>query len=251
MSVIRVQKNKNYTVMSNVHLRDKRLSLKAKGLLSMILALPDDWTYSINGLVSICKENGTAVKTALSELKECGYLRVTKLNPNETKSGRFEYVYDVFEEPQEKESQAEEKQDTENLYLENIALYKDTEKSNTKVLNTDRLNTDYQRIIDLYHEHCPSLPKIVKLTDVRKRAIRTRLKTYTEDDLITAFDKAEASDFLRKGSGTWNGASFDWIMNPRNLVKILEGNYDNRPQTGKEQELDSFYDMANDWAKKN
>lgn len=108
-----------------------------------------------------------------------------------------------------------------------------------------------KNVIDLYHEHCPSLPKIVKLTDVRKRAIRTRLKTYTEDDLITAFDKAEASDFLRKGSGTWNGASFDWIMNPRNLVKILEGNYDNRPQTGKEQELDLFYDMANDWAKKN
>lgn len=250
MSVIRVQKNKNYTVMSNVHLRDKRLSLKAKGLLSMILALPDDWTYSVNGLVSICKENETAVKTALSELKECGYLRVTKLKPNETESGRFEYVYDIFEEPQEEESQAEEKQGIENLCLENTALYKDTEKSNIKVLNTDRLNTDSQRIVNLYHEHCPSLPKIVKLTDVRKKAIRTRLKTYTEDDLVTAFDKAEASDFLRKGSGTWNGASFDWIMNPRNIVKILEGNYDNRPHNGKEQELDSFYDMANDWAKK-
>lgn len=108
-----------------------------------------------------------------------------------------------------------------------------------------------KNVIDLYHEHCPSLPKIVKLTDVRKRAIRARLKTYTENDLVTAFDKAEASDFLRKGSGTWNGASFDWIMNPRNLVKILEGNYDNKTTRGKEQELDLFYDMANDWAKKN
>lgn len=121
-------------------------------------------------------------------------------------------------------------------------------------INNIKNNIDdniYNHVIDIYHEHCPSLPKIVKLTDVRKKAIRTRLKTYTEDDLVTAFDKAEASDFLRKGSGTWNGASFDWIMNPRNIVKILEGNYDNRPQTGKEQELDSFYDMANDWAKKN
>lgn len=108
----------------------------------------------------------------------------------------------------------------------------------------------YSRVIDLYHEHCPSLPKIVKLTDARKKTIRTRLKTYTEDDLVAAFDKVEASDFLRKGSGTWHGASFDWIMNPRNIVKILEGNYDNRPQNGKGQELDSFYDMANDWAKK-
>lgn len=251
MSVIRVQKNRNYTVMSNVHLKDKRLSLKAKGLLSMILSFPDDWNYSVNGLVSVCKENITAVKSAMNELKEYGYLKVTKLNPNETESGRFEYVYDIFEQPQDEETQAEEKQEVQNLYLENNTLYKDTKKTNTKELNTNRLNTDYNKIVALYHEHCPSLPKVVKLTDVRKRAIKTRLKTYTEDDLVTAFDKAEASDFLRKGSGTWNGASFDWIMNPRNIVKILEGNYDNRPQTEKEQELDSFYDMANEWAKKN
>lgn len=105
----------------------------------------------------------------------------------------------------------------------------------------------YSHVIELYHEHCPSLPKIVKLTDVRKRAIRARLKTYTEDDLVMAFDKAEASDFLKKGSGTWNGASFDWIMNPRNIVKILEGNYDNRSKS----DLDTFYQMADGWAKKN
>lgn len=248
MSVIRVQKNKNYTVMSNVHLKDKRLSLKAKGLLSMILSFPDDWNYSINGLVAVCKENVTAVKSALNELKECGYLKVTKLNPNETESGHFEYVYDIFEQPQSEETQAEENQGIENLYLENPAIYKDTNKSSTKELNTNRLNTDYQRIIRLYHEHCPSLPKVVKLTDVRKRTIKTRLKTYTEDDLITAFDKAEASEFLRNGSGTWNGATFDWILNARNIVKILEGNYDNKGNR-KGQELDSFYDMANDWAK--
>ena len=125
---------------------------------------------------------------------------------------------------------------------------KDIDNKNNNIDN----NIDIcKNVIDLYHEHCPSLPKIVKLTDVRKRAIRARLKTYTENDLVTAFDKAEASDFLRKGSGTWNGASFDWIMNPRNIVKILEGNYDNKTTRGKEQELDLFYDMANDWAKKN
>ena len=247
MSVIRVQKNRNYTVMSNVHLKDVRLSLKAKGLLSMILSLPDDWTYSVNGLVSICKENETAVKTALSELKQHGYLRVTKLKPNETESGRFEYVYDVFEEPQSKEIQLEEKQGIENLPVENNALYKETKKTNTKELNTNRYNTDYQKIVDLYHEHCPSLPKVVKLTEARKKSIRARLKTYTENDLAIAFDKAEESDFLKKGSGTWNGASFDWILNERNIVKILEGNYDNRSRS----DLDTFYQMADGWAKKN
>ena len=56
--------------MSNVHLKDNRLTLKAKGLLSVCLALPDDWDYSIAGLVAICKENETAVKTAMKELKD-------------------------------------------------------------------------------------------------------------------------------------------------------------------------------------
>lgn len=103
----------------------------------------------------------------------------------------------------------------------------------------------YSNIVELYHEHCPSLPKVVKITDARRKAIKARLKNYTEGDLIIAFDKAEASGFLRKGSGTWNGASFDWIMNERNIVKILEGNYDNKP---KQKMLDSFYEMASEWA---
>lgn len=72
MSVIRVHKSKNFTVMSNVHLRDKNLSLKSKGLLSMMLSLPDDWEYSIAGLCKICKENETAIKSSINELKYFG-----------------------------------------------------------------------------------------------------------------------------------------------------------------------------------
>lgn len=72
--IFRIEKNKNYTTMSNLHLKDKNLSLKAKGLLSMMLSLPNDWDYSIQGLASICKENETAINTTLKELKEMGYL---------------------------------------------------------------------------------------------------------------------------------------------------------------------------------
>lgn len=96
-SVCRVNKNENYTVMSNYHLKSKNLSLKAIGLLSKVLSLPNDWDYSISGLSSICKEKETAIKAALDELKEWGYLVVTKLMPNETESGRIEYVYDFYE----------------------------------------------------------------------------------------------------------------------------------------------------------
>ena len=65
MSVFRINKNDNYTVMSNYHLKDKNLTYKAKGLLSFMLSLPDDWDYSMNGLVAISKENISAIRSAL------------------------------------------------------------------------------------------------------------------------------------------------------------------------------------------
>ena len=89
---------------------------------------------------------------------------------------------------------------------------------------------DYQKIIDLYHTNCPSLPKVTKITDARKKLINARLKDYSEDDLEKAFKEAEASDFLTGRNGKWGGASFDWIMNTNNIVKILEGNYKNKPE---------------------
>lgn len=114
MSVFKINKTKDYTVMSNHHLRDKSLSLKAKGLLSQMLSLPEDWDYTIQGLCSINKENETAINSTLKELKDNGYLIVTKKMPNETKSGRIEYVYDIYETPK----QEGEKQDLENLGVE-------------------------------------------------------------------------------------------------------------------------------------
>ena len=122
MAVIRVNKTRDYTIMSNTHFKEKGMSLKAKGLLSLMLSLPDDWEYSIRGLVSICKENETAIKNTLSELKEFGYLRVTKMMPNETSSGRIEYRYDVFETPQKVESLPKGKQGVENLPVENLPV---------------------------------------------------------------------------------------------------------------------------------
>lgn len=151
MSIIRVNKDKNYTVMSNIHLNDKTISLKAKGLLSVILSLPPTWNYSIEGLVSICVEHRTGVVSALNELKKHGYVKVTKLMPNETKSGRIEYIYDIYEKPQNTEKQDMKKQGAENLGIEFLGVEKqdienqlqlNTNKSNTKELNTNKLNTN-------------------------------------------------------------------------------------------------------------
>ena len=97
--VVRVNKTHDYTVMSNHHLMNRNLSLKAKGLLSVILALPDEWQYSVAGLAAISKEKESSINTALKELKENGYLVVIKKMPNETISGRIEYEWHFYEMP--------------------------------------------------------------------------------------------------------------------------------------------------------
>ena len=151
MSVFRVNKDKNYTVMSNYHLRDKQMSLKAKGLLSIMLSLPEDWDYTIRGLVCICKEGETAVKSTLNELKKLGYLYIEKQLPNETESGRLEYIYNIYENPK----QAPKKQEVENhplvfqplesQHIENpVQLNKDNQKKNNKIFNNNQSNQSYQ-----------------------------------------------------------------------------------------------------------
>lgn len=131
MAVFRVQKTRDYTVMSNYHLKDKALSLKAKGLLSVMLSLPEDWDYSIEGLVAISKEGITAIKATLKELKECGYLQIIK---ERTSKGTYEYIYDIFEKPQI------EKPGVENPPMDNPPVDNQlqliTKESNTKELNT-------------------------------------------------------------------------------------------------------------------
>lgn len=97
MAKFTIEKNKNYTIMSNYHLQDKNLSYKAKGLLSFMLSLPEDWDYSINGLVAISKEGVKAIKNILQELQKYGYL-VIKKKQNEI--GQFEYDYLIYEYPE-------------------------------------------------------------------------------------------------------------------------------------------------------
>lgn len=97
MAVFKIEKNSNYTVMSNYHLQDRNLSYKAKGLLSFMLSLPDDWDYSINGLVSISKEGIKAVKAILKELQDNGYLVINK---NRNIHGQYEYQYLIYEQPE-------------------------------------------------------------------------------------------------------------------------------------------------------
>lgn len=96
MSVFKIEKNKNFTIMSNYHLRDKNLSYKAKGLLSFMLSLPDDWDYSLKGLCAISKENKDAIRSTLKELQDNHYLEIEKVRGEK---GYFEYNYLIYEKP--------------------------------------------------------------------------------------------------------------------------------------------------------
>ena len=136
MSVIKVEKTNGYTVMSNVHLKDKNLSFKAKGLLSMIFSLPKDWEYSIQGLVAISKESDKAVRNTLKELELNNYLTRKRINGN---NGKFEYEYTVYERPQQSKPYEHLPYTPKGHTVEGHTL-KDTQL-NTKELNTKELNT--------------------------------------------------------------------------------------------------------------
>ena len=97
MAVFRVERTRDYTVMSNYHLRDKNLSLKAKGLLSQMLSLPEDWDYTLAGLSYINRESIDAIRTAVWELEKAGYIR--RSQSRDDKGKMAEMVYTIYEQP--------------------------------------------------------------------------------------------------------------------------------------------------------
>lgn len=98
MAIFRVERTRDYTVMCNYHLRDQNLSLKAKGLLSMMLSLPDDWNYTTKGLATICKEGVEAIGTGLKELEKAGYIVRRLLRGDHGRITDTEYI--IYERPQ-------------------------------------------------------------------------------------------------------------------------------------------------------
>lgn len=210
MAVIRVNKTKNYTVMSNHHFKNKEMSLKAKGLLSLILSLPDTWDYSIAGLVAICKESESSVVSALNELKSMGYLVVKKLYPNETKSGRIEYIYDIYEEPikQPLEKQGVENQGIEIQDIENRGQL-NTNKLNTNKLNTKELNTKH--IDELFDKFWGIYPKKIG----KKCAYNSFKKIKNLDE---EFDKIiQVVEFLKQ-SKNWKKNNGQFIPYPTTFL---------------------------------
>lgn len=164
MAVIRVNNTKGFAVMSNYHFQDKEISLKAKGLLGLMLSLPSNWDYSVNGLVAIVKENKAAVQTALKELEEHKYLKRTRV---QDETGRFDYIYDIYEKPYDKlpctENRCTDIQCTEVECTENQPQI-NTNKQNTNKQNTKELNTNEY-----------------KEKNIKKESVNSVIAEYTEN----------------------------------------------------------------------
>ena len=148
MAVFRIERTRDYTVMSNHHLRDKALSLKSKGLLSMMLSLPEDWNYTTRGLAKICKEGVDAIGGALRELESAGYIVRHQMRDRQGRISDTEYV--IYEQPQPKAPDTPQPDtaspDTENPYLADPDTEKpaelNIEKSKTQKSNTQGPSTD-------------------------------------------------------------------------------------------------------------
>lgn len=97
MAVFRIEKTRDYTVMSNHHLRNAQMSLKSKGLLSMMLSLPEDWNYTNRGLAKICKGGTDSIGSALKELEQAGYIVRNRLRDSKGKIVDVKYV--IYEMP--------------------------------------------------------------------------------------------------------------------------------------------------------
>ena len=143
MAVFRIERTRDYTVMSNHHLRNANLSLKAKGLLSMMLSLPEDWNYTTRGLAKICKEGVDAIGAALRELEAAGYIVRHKLRDRQGRISDTEYV--IYEQPQLRKPDTDSP-DTENPYMDKPDTEKpaelNIEKSNTQKSITHGSSTD-------------------------------------------------------------------------------------------------------------
>lgn len=217
MAVIKRVKNKNYTVMSNYHLRDKDLSLKAKGMMSIMLGLPDDWDYSINGLETLSADGNKSVRSCLKELEENKYLQRKKIrNENGT---IVDWEYTIYEYPQDNLSHVQTPH-VQNAHVENGAQL-NTYKQSTKELNTKEYKENIkesEEIIEYLNRHANTNYR--SSSNKTKKLIHARLaEGYTVIDFETV---------IKKKCDEWLGTDYEKYLRPETLFGTKFENYLNQ-----------------------
>ena len=207
MSVIRVEKNNNYTTMNNHHFRNRELSLKAKGVMSLMLSLPDDWDYTIKGLATLSKDGVDSVRSALKELEEQGYLTMKRVRNEQGHLTSSEYVL--------KEIPNSEKPISENPISENPILENPTQLNTniTKYLGNKVLtkestkNNIYSPVIDFLNAMAGT--KYKSTTAKTQQLIKARLaEGFTLEDFETV---------IKKKCREWLDTDFAKYLRPETL----------------------------------
>ena len=214
--------------MSNYHLSDTRISLKAVGLLSKMLSLPETWNYSITGLIAICKENETAIRNTLNELKEYGYLQINK---NRNPRGYFEYEYIVSEFPQDNNRDLDNS-DVENLHMDNLDVEKQAQLI-TKELNTEKLNTKELNTYSFLEKEKKSVfKKTDNISEEEIKPVDKFMNNIEEHKEISASPQKKADPYITTPVETYFKNEYKKIFNNNVYIttplrnKLLELNSD-------------------------
>lgn len=200
MAVFRIEKNKNYTSMANYHFRDRNLSWKAKGILSNMLSLPDDWDYSLAGLATLSSDGMSATRSAIKELEEHGYLIRRPIR----KDGRIsDWEYLIFENP------LDAKQVVENQQIENHTQL-NTNQSNTKKSSTKELNnnisTEFETLWKLYPRKIGKPKALKAYQKARKNGTSFEdVKQGIEMYLKQIQTQKTSTEYIKHGATWFNG----------------------------------------------
>ena len=187
MAVFRVEKTKDFTIMSNYHLRDKNLSLKAKGLLSQMLSLPEEWDYTLAGLAHINKESKDAIRTTILELEKAGY--ITR-HQTTTEGGRFgsnEYV--IRERPLPREPLTENPTTVDPQTA--APLTENPTQLNTKLLNTKYTNQSYQDNNNININNTYRCDEMDSIDKIDRKEIKAELKKQLSYENLISRNEAD------------------------------------------------------------
>ena len=205
MAVFRIEKTRDYTVMSNNHLKNKTLSLKAKGLLSLMLSLPENWDYTTKGLAAICKDGIDSICSAVKELEQAGYIIRQRVRNEKGQLTTVEYT--ILEEPKtdlpEQEKPKRENPILDNPILENPKqdkpILENPDQLNTNISNTKKSNIDLSNT----NESNPIQSNPKEITDRNGmdeiHAYRQIIKSNIDYDILVAnnpFDKAQLDEIV-------------------------------------------------------
>lgn len=242
------KENIPFTQVPNVIIYDDKLSAQAKGVACYLFSRPDGWSFNYIEIASHFKNSEDTVRKYLIELKEAGYLTREKIREESGKFARIEYRLNFTVLVKTKIGKTKIGKTKIGFLGTNNTEYSNTESNNTEDNNNISMSScqmtpakkaslEADKIAELFNSTCVSLAKIKLLSKSRMSQVEARLKELKQTPetyvsfLQDLFARIERSDFLTNRGGlnrnNWR-ASFDWIFAPRNFLKLIEGNYDNK-----------------------